>query len=53
MAGKEIFNVLYALGHAATHTVALCKLIIDGKNCGLYWFIVPLRNKEDGSLMPG
>jgi hypothetical protein len=30
-------------GQTATHTVALCNLIIDGSNKGLHWFIVPLR----------
>jgi acyl-CoA oxidase len=40
-------------GHISTHTVALCKLIIEGKECGLYWFIVPLRDPNTGELYPG
>lgn len=40
-------------GQTATHTIALCQLIIDGKRHGLHWFIVPLRNREDGRLCPG
>ena len=26
--------------------MALCKLIIEGEEKGLYWFIIPLRNKK-------
>jgi acyl-CoA oxidase len=37
----------------ATHTVALCNLVIDGQVKGLYWFIVPLRSLRDGTLLPG
>jgi acyl-CoA oxidase len=40
-------------GQTATHTVAMCKLIINEKDHGVYWFIVPLRNCENGQLMPG
>jgi alkylation response protein AidB-like acyl-CoA dehydrogenase len=40
-------------GETATHTVAIARLIIDGKDHGLNWFIVQLRSLEDGALMPG
>eukprot|EP01120_Amphizonella_sp_Union-15-10_P008001 TRINITY_DN2789_c0_g1_i3.p1 TRINITY_DN2789_c0_g1~~TRINITY_DN2789_c0_g1_i3.p1 ORF type:complete len:591 (-),score=93.84 TRINITY_DN2789_c0_g1_i3:29-1801(-) len=39
-------------GQTATHTTALCQLIIGDKLLGLHWFIVPLRNR-DGSFKPG
>jgi alkylation response protein AidB-like acyl-CoA dehydrogenase len=40
-------------GETATHTVAICRLIVDGRDLGLHWFIVQLRNLDDGTLMPG
>src|SRR6266498_5309426 len=40
-------------GQTATNTVALCQTIIDGKRCGIDWFIVQLRDLETGKLMPG
>jgi len=40
-------------GKTATATVALCQLMIDGKNHGVQWFIVPLRSRETGQLLPG
>ncbi|PRP84162.1 hypothetical protein PROFUN_04153 [Planoprotostelium fungivorum] len=40
-------------GQAATHTVVLAQLMIDGKNHGLHWFIVPLRSRDTGRLHPG
>jgi acyl-CoA oxidase len=42
-----------AAGQTATHTVALSKLIVDGKDCGIHWFIVPLRCPNTGRLLPG
>jgi acyl-CoA oxidase len=42
-----------AAGQTATHTVALCKLIMDDKDCGLHWFIVQLRDVNTGRLLPG
>jgi alkylation response protein AidB-like acyl-CoA dehydrogenase len=42
-----------AAGQTATHTVALCKLIIDNKDCGIHWFIVQLRDRDTGRLLPG
>lgn len=40
-------------GEVATHTVALCNLVIDGKVKGLHWFVVPLRDGNTGELLPG
>eukprot|EP01122_Echinamoeba_exundans_P009934 TRINITY_DN3581_c0_g1_i1.p1 TRINITY_DN3581_c0_g1~~TRINITY_DN3581_c0_g1_i1.p1 ORF type:complete len:430 (-),score=56.75 TRINITY_DN3581_c0_g1_i1:865-2154(-) len=40
-------------GEVATHTVALCNLVIDGKVKGLHWFLVPLRDQNTGELLPG
>ncbi|RIA93753.1 hypothetical protein C1645_690450 [Glomus cerebriforme] len=40
-------------GQTATHTIAICQTIIDGKKCGTNWFIVQLRDKKTGKLMPG
>lgn len=37
----------------STHAVVACNLVIDGKVVGLHWFIVPLRDKVDGHLLPG
>jgi acyl-CoA oxidase len=41
------------VGNSATHTVAICQLIIDGKRHGLYWFVVPLRERGTGRHWPG
>lgn len=40
-------------GEVATHTVALCQLRIDDKEYGLHWFIIPLRDRDTGRLLPG
>ena len=40
-------------GQIATHTIALCQLIINNEEKGLHWFIVPLRDSESGRLLPG
>ncbi|RKP07691.1 acyl-CoA dehydrogenase/oxidase [Thamnocephalis sphaerospora] len=40
-------------GETATHTVAICQLIIDGKQYGTFWFVVQLRDYAAGRLMPG
>ncbi|PKY41468.1 acyl-CoA oxidase [Rhizophagus irregularis] len=40
-------------GQTATHTIAICQTIIDGKKCGTNWFIVQLRDQKTGKLMPG
>jgi acyl-CoA oxidase len=37
----------------ATHTVALCQLRVEDQDCGLHWFIIPLRDRETGRLLPG
>ena len=31
----------------------MAKLIVDGKNYGQHFFLVPLRSPEDHSLLPG
>jgi len=38
--GKWVGN----LGKHSTHTILAAQLIIDKKNYGLHWFIVPIRN---------
>ncbi|KAF9083096.1 acyl-Coenzyme A oxidase [Mortierella sp. GBA35] len=40
-------------GETATHTVAICQTIVDGENHGINWFIVPLRDRKTGKLLPG
>ncbi|GBB90106.1 hypothetical protein RclHR1_00170010 [Rhizophagus clarus] len=40
-------------GQTATHSIALCQTIIDGKKWGTNWFIVPLRDQKTGKLMSG
>jgi acyl-CoA oxidase len=40
-------------GQTATHTIAICQTVIDGKKCGINWFIVQLRDLKTGKLMPG
>lgn len=40
-------------GETATHTVCLAKVVTEGKERGLHWFIVPLRDPKTGQLMPG
>ncbi|CAO3649136.1 unnamed protein product [Cunninghamella blakesleeana] len=39
-------------GCTATHTVVIAQTIIHGKNKGLNWFVVQLRDTETGELMP-
>lgn len=39
-------------GQTATHTVAIAQTIIDGKNVGLNWFIIQLRDTVTGAVMP-
>ncbi|KAI9360090.1 acyl-CoA dehydrogenase/oxidase [Pilaira anomala] len=39
-------------GQTATHSVVIAQTIIDGKNVGLNWFVVPLRSKYTGELEP-
>ncbi|CEG78203.1 Putative Acyl-coenzyme A oxidase [Rhizopus microsporus] len=36
----------------ATHAVVIAQTVIDGKNVGLNWFVVQLRNKHTGELEP-
>ncbi|CAH1759898.1 6417_t:CDS:10 [Entrophospora sp. SA101] len=40
-------------GQTATHSSVLCQTIVNGKDCGLNWFIVPLRDHETAKLLPG
>ncbi|KAJ3352188.1 acyl-Coenzyme A oxidase [Allomyces javanicus] len=40
-------------GETATHTACLARLLVRGQDCGLHWFVVPLRDPETGRLMPG
>lgn len=39
--------------HTATHTVALANMVVNNENHGLHWFIVPLRDRKTGHLLPG
>ncbi|CAO3599143.1 unnamed protein product [Absidia cylindrospora] len=39
-------------GQSATHTVVIAQTIINGKNKGLNWFVVQLRDVKTGELMP-
>ena len=39
-------------GQTATHTVCLAQLIIKNENKGLFWFVVPLRDRKTGKLLP-
>ncbi|KAJ3332437.1 acyl-Coenzyme A oxidase [Blyttiomyces sp. JEL0837] len=41
------------MGQTATHTVIIAQTIVNGKNIGLNWFILQLRDMETGRLMPG
>ncbi|KAI8364351.1 acyl-CoA dehydrogenase/oxidase [Radiomyces spectabilis] len=36
----------------ATHTVCIAQTVINGKKVGLNWFVVQLRDKLTGELMP-
>ncbi|KAF9999663.1 acyl-Coenzyme A oxidase [Entomortierella chlamydospora] len=40
-------------GRTATHSIVVCRTLIDGKDYGLNWFIVPLRDRRTGRLFPG
>lgn len=39
-------------GQTATHTVLIAQTYIHGKNVGLNWFVVQLRDTVTGELMP-
>ncbi|KAI8075645.1 acyl-CoA dehydrogenase/oxidase [Thamnidium elegans] len=39
-------------GQTATHTVLIAQTIINGKNVGLNWFVVQLRDTVTGNVMP-
>lgn len=39
--------------HSATHCVCFARMIIKGKDYGMKSFVVPLRNVESFSLLPG
>ncbi|ORX45655.1 acyl-CoA oxidase [Hesseltinella vesiculosa] len=41
------------LGQTATHAVVIAQTNINGKNVGLNWFVVQVREKGTGKLMPG
>jgi acyl-CoA oxidase len=41
------------LGQTATHTVIVCQTIVNGKNIGLNWFNLPVRDPVTGRLLPG
>jgi acyl-CoA oxidase len=51
--GSQNFHGIFSYPQIATHTVALCQLIIEGSPKGLHWFIVPLRDPSTGRLLPG
>lgn len=40
-------------GQTATHTVALAQLVVGTQQHGLHWFLVPLRDRATGGLLPG
>ncbi|CAO0800670.1 unnamed protein product [Mucor circinelloides] len=40
-------------GQTATHTVVIAQTFIHGKNVGLNWFIVQLRDTVTGKVVPG
>ncbi|KAI8086146.1 acyl-CoA dehydrogenase/oxidase [Halteromyces radiatus] len=42
-----------AAAQTATHTVVISQTVINGKNVGLNWFVVQLREKASGKVMPG
>ncbi|KAI8332256.1 acyl-CoA dehydrogenase/oxidase [Chlamydoabsidia padenii] len=41
-----------AAAQTATHTVVISQTVVNGKNVGLNWFVVQLREKASGKLMP-
>ena len=41
------------VGHTATHTVVMARLITKGKDRGIHPFIVQLRSLEDHTPLPG
>ncbi len=54
MSGQVLYTSRYISdSEIATHTVALCQLVIGDSVKGLHWFIVPLRDPETGRLLPG
>ena len=43
----------FSVGHTATHTVLLARLITKGVDYGIHPFIVQLRSMEDHTPLPG
>ncbi|KAJ3217076.1 fatty-acyl coenzyme A oxidase [Dinochytrium kinnereticum] len=41
------------VGQTATHTVMVSQTVVNQKNIGLNWFILPLRDPQSGRLLPG
>ncbi|KAI8850357.1 hypothetical protein BC829DRAFT_369038 [Chytridium lagenaria] len=41
------------VGQTATHTVMVSQTIVNGRNVGLNWFVLPLRDAKTGRLLPG
>jgi alkylation response protein AidB-like acyl-CoA dehydrogenase len=41
------------LGKHATHAVVAAQLHLDGKNLGLHWFVVQIRNMNNHLPLPG
>jgi acyl-CoA oxidase len=39
--------------HAAQVVMVLARLLVDGADEGLHWFRVPIRDQENGPLLPG
>jgi acyl-CoA oxidase len=39
-------------GQSATHAVVISQTVVMGKNKGLNWFVVQLRDPVTGQLMP-
>ncbi|SAM01938.1 hypothetical protein [Absidia glauca] len=46
------FRILGCFAMTATHTVVISQTVINGKNVGLNWFVVQLREKASGKMMP-
>jgi len=41
------------VGHTSTHAIVVAKLIIDGREHGIQFFMVQLRDLETHQPMPG
>lgn len=48
-----MFRWIGNLGKHATHVVLAAQLVVDGKNYGLHWFVLQVREQKTHRTLPG